>query len=62
MGYVKPVIKDLQVKGDEDRHDSFFNKLYETLIGAVGVVLKNPEEKQVATKIPIEGEYGISVA
>ena len=60
VGYVKPVIKDLQVKGDEDRHDSFFNKLYETLIGAVGVVLKNPEEKQVATKIPIEGEYGVT--
>ncbi len=58
VGYVKPVIKHLKVKGDEDRHDSFFNKLYETLVGAVGVVLKNSEEKQVATKIPIEGKYG----
>lgn len=44
--------------GSEDRNDLFFNKLYESLVGAVGVVLKNREEKQVATKIPIEGEYG----
>ncbi|NEW84724.1 MAG: DUF748 domain-containing protein [Mariniphaga sp.] len=58
VGYVKPVIKQLKVKGSEDRNDSFFNKLYETLVGAAGVVLKNSEEKQVATKIPIEGEYG----
>ncbi|SDD40609.1 DUF748 domain-containing protein [Williamwhitmania taraxaci] len=27
VGYVKPIIKNLQVKGSEDRHDSFFNKL-----------------------------------
>ena len=57
-GYVKPVIKDLDVIGPEDRNDSFFNKLYEAVVGAVGVILKNPEEKQVATKVPIEGEYG----
>lgn len=57
-GYVKPIIKDLDVVGEEDRHDSFFNKLYEAVIGAAGVILKNSEEKQVATKVPIEGEYG----
>ncbi len=58
IGYVKPVITNLKVVGPEDRHDSFFNKLYEILVGAAGVILKNPKEKQVATKIPIEGEYG----
>ena len=58
IGYVKPVIKDLEVIGSEDRHDSFLNKLYEVLIGSAGVILKNSEEKQVATKVPIEGEYG----
>ena len=57
-GYVKPIIKDLDVIGDEDRHDSFFNKLYEAVVGAAGVILKNSEEEQVATKVPIEGEYG----
>ena len=58
IGYVKPVIKGLKVVGPEDRNDSFFNKLYEALVGAAGAILKNPEEKQVATKIPIEGEHG----
>ena len=58
IGYVKPIIKDLEVIGSEDRHDSFFNKIYEALVGTAGAILKNPKEKQVATKIPIEGEYG----
>jgi len=58
VGYVKPIIKDLNVTGPEDRHDSFFNKIYEALVGTAGVILKNPKEKQVATKIPIVGEYG----
>ncbi len=57
VGYVKPIIKNLDVIGSEDRHDSFLNKLYEALVGTVGVILKNSKEKQVATKIPIEGNY-----
>lgn len=57
-GYVKPIIKDLDVVGPEDRNDSFFSKVYEAIVGAVGVVLKNPEEEQVATKVPLEGTYG----
>jgi len=57
IGYVKPVIKNLKVTGPEDRHDSFFNKVYEAIVGTVGVILKNPREKQVATKIPIQGEF-----
>ncbi len=61
IGYVKPVIKNLKVIGPEDRHDSFFNKLYEAIIGTAGVILQNPKEKQVATKIPIEGEYGKTI-
>ena len=61
IGYVKPVIKDLDVVGSEDRNDSFLNKLYEVLVSAAGIILKNPEEKQVATKIPLKGEYGKTV-
>lgn len=58
IGYVKPIVKDLKVVGPEDRNNSFLNKLYEALIGAAGIILKNSKEKQVATKIPIEGDYG----
>jgi uncharacterized protein DUF748 len=56
-GYVKPIIKDLDVVGPEDRHDSFFHKIWESIVGAAGVILKNQKKDQVATKVPIEGDY-----
>jgi hypothetical protein len=57
LGYVKPVIKDLEVLGQEDRKDSFFNKIWEGIVELAGDILKNKEKEQVATKIPISGEY-----
>lgn len=56
-GYVKPIIKDLKVAGLEDREDDFFQKLKEGAVDLVGDILKNPNEKQVATKVPIEGNF-----
>lgn len=56
-GYVKPIIKDLDVVGPQDKRDSFFNKLYEQLVGAAGVIFKNQKEDQVATKVDIEGDF-----
>ncbi len=58
IGYMKPIIEDLDVVGSEDRHDSFFNKILEGIAGTAGVVLKNQKEDQLAAKIPITGEYG----
>lgn len=57
-GYVKPIIKDLEVVGLEDRDDSFFQRAKEAIIGFVGKVLENPKEEQVATRVPIEGSFG----
>jgi Domain of Unknown Function (DUF748) len=54
-GYVKPIIKDLDVLGHEDRHDNIFRKMWEGLVGFVGQVFKNQPKDQVATKIPFEG-------
>jgi hypothetical protein len=54
-GYVKPIIKDLDVLGHEDRKDNLFRKMWEGLVGFVGDVFKNQPEDQVATKIPFEG-------
>ena len=54
-GYVKPIIKDLDVLGKEDRKDNVFQKIWEGLVGGVGQVFKNQPEDQVATKIPFEG-------
>jgi hypothetical protein len=55
-GYVKPVIKDLDVLGKEDRDDNIFRKLWEGFAGTVGQVFKNQSKDQVATKIPFEGD------
>jgi hypothetical protein len=56
-GYVKPVIKDLDVVGKEDRKDTFLRKLWESLVGGVGVVFKNQKKDQIATKVPLEGSF-----
>ncbi|WP_428653347.1 DUF748 domain-containing protein [Runella sp.] len=56
-GYVKPIIKDLDVLGPEDRKDSFFQKIWEALAGGVSKVLENPSKDQVATKVAIEGSF-----
>jgi hypothetical protein len=55
-GYVKPIIKDLDVLGHEDRKDNIFQQLWEGLVGAAGQVFKNQPKDQVATKIPFEGD------
>jgi len=54
-GYVKPVIKNLDVLGKEDRKDNIFQKLWEALVGLAGEVFENQPKDQVATKIPFEG-------
>ena len=59
-GYIKPVIKDLDVLGPEDKKDGFLHKIYEGLIGTAGEILENHKEDQIATKIPIHGEFGKS--
>lgn len=55
-GYVKPLLKDLDVLGKEDKKDNIFRKLWEGFVGVAGGVFENPKEDQVATKIPFEGD------
>jgi Domain of Unknown Function (DUF748) len=56
-GYVKPIIKDLDVVGPQDKRDNFFNKVYEQIVGAAGVILRNQKKDQVATKVSLEGDF-----
>lgn len=56
-GYVKPVIKDLDVVGKEDRKDPLLRKLWESVVGGVGVIFKNQKKDQIATKVPLEGSF-----
>lgn len=55
-GYVKPLIKSLDVYGPEDKNDNIFRKLWEALAGGVSEVLENQPKDQFATKIPFEGK------
>lgn len=57
-GYVKPIIKDLEVVGMEDRDEGFFQRAKEAVIDLVAKVLENPKEEQVASRVPIEGNFG----
>jgi hypothetical protein len=56
-GYVKPVIKDLDVVGPEDRKDNFFHTLWEGVVGVAGDIFKNQKKDQIATRIPLEGNF-----
>lgn len=56
-GYVKPIIKDLDVLGPEDTNDGILQKAKEALVGLAGNILTNPKKDQVATKVPIQGTF-----
>jgi hypothetical protein len=57
IGYVKPVIKDLDVVGPEAHKHGILHLLWEDMIGAAGILLRNHPHDQIATKIPIEGTF-----
>jgi hypothetical protein len=54
-GYVKPLIKDLDVLGHEDRKDNIFKKLWEGFVGSVGEIFENQPKDRLATKVPLKG-------
>ena len=56
-GYIKPVIRNLDIFGEEDKQDSFLQQMWERLVGAAAAIITNRQQGQLATKIPIEGEY-----
>lgn len=59
-GYVKPIIKNLEVVGLEDQRDGFFQRAKEAVIDLIGQILENPEKEQVASRVPIEGTFNES--
>ncbi|MEP6724674.1 MAG: DUF748 domain-containing protein [Bacteroidota bacterium] len=56
-GYVKPIIKNLDVVGSNNKEGSFFHKIWEYAVGAVGVIFRNQKKDQIATKVPLEGNF-----
>ena len=57
VGYVKPLIKDLDVLGPDDKNDNFFHKVWEGIVGTTGFVFQNQKKDQLATKVEIEGDF-----
>jgi hypothetical protein len=55
-GYVKPIVKGLDVYGPEDKDDNIFRKFWEALAGGASELLENQAKDQFATKIPFEGK------
>jgi hypothetical protein len=56
-GYVKPVVKDLDILRTEDLDNDFLQKFKEAVIGLRGNIPDNPSKKQVATRVPLEGNF-----
>ena len=57
VGYVKPVIKDLKVLGPQDSSDNLIHKAWEAVVGLTADILKNQKKDQIASKVPIQGEF-----
>src|SRR5688572_28476648 len=55
IGYIKPLIRDLDIVGKEDRDDNVLRKLWEGMAGATSQVFRNQEKDQLATKIEFSG-------
>ncbi len=56
-GYVKPVIKDLDVVQFNKKEGNFGQILWESVVGTVAEIFENQPKEQVATKIPINGNF-----
>jgi hypothetical protein len=57
VGYVKPIIKNLDILGAEDRKDNILQKVWEAVVGGAGQLLRNQKHDQIATKVPLEGNF-----
>ncbi len=47
----------MDVVGIEDKDDGFFQQVWESIVGTVGVIFRNQPKDQVATKIELEGDF-----
>jgi hypothetical protein len=56
-GYVKPILKDIQIVQLNREEGSGVQILWESVIGGVTKVFQNQRKQQVATKIPIQGKF-----
>jgi hypothetical protein len=56
-GYVKPLLKDLDIVQWNKQEGNLGQILWETLVGSVAELLKNQRKDQLATKVPVKGRF-----
>jgi hypothetical protein len=56
-GYVKPVLKDLDILQWNKEEGDLKQKLWESIVGGTAEIFQNQKEDQLATKIPINGTF-----
>jgi hypothetical protein len=57
-GYVKPFFKNLDVfNWEKERGKNILEKFWEAIVAGVAAVMKNQPKNQLATKVPISGDF-----
>jgi hypothetical protein len=56
-GYFKPFFENLEFKGTIDADKSVFARLWEKMVAALAVLVRNRDTEQVALRIPFEGNF-----
>jgi hypothetical protein len=56
-GYVKPILKDMDILQLDKEEGSVLQVAWEAAVGAVNEVLKNQKKDQTATKVPFTGRF-----
>ncbi len=54
-GYVRPILENLEILDWEEEEGGFLKKAWEAMVAGVKEIFENPEEEQVATQTPLEG-------
>jgi hypothetical protein len=56
-GYVKPIIKDLDIVQFNKEEGDALQILWESVIGSVAEIFQNQKKEQLATKVPLKGSF-----
>jgi hypothetical protein len=60
IGYAKPIIRNLAIEKGKKETKTPLRRVWAHVVAAAAVVLSNPKKDQVATRIPIEGRFGLA--
>ena len=56
-GYVRPILENPKFTDTSDNEKGPFRKVWEGLVNVAAKILENKQEQQVATQIPLRGEF-----